>query len=282
MAEALPAFDEARSAAAALDASGEPIETRFTPLHLERRYLWTARGFAMMCAVQASLTLVMFLALAEIGARSPYRPYYVNFAVADPPVQRRRTVSSYDEDLFLLLVEQTVVRRYVLLRESVVPDVVEMERRWRDTDGIVSTMSTPGVFREFRRTIADPTVDVLEDPDAAFERFVNIRSSANTSADLSAWRVEYEVSQQAAEPDAIPEIRCYEVDLLVEYDPGRFEEKTAYEVSFGGMTFDRLEVNPAWQTNPLGFTIAEYGPPREITQATENCGEGLTMRGANR
>ena len=74
----------------------------------------------------------------------------VEVAPLDVSRSRKTGVLTLEEKML----DEMMVRYYLEMRYSLIPDLKEMERRWGD-GGIVASLSAPTVYREFRAQVGD-------------------------------------------------------------------------------------------------------------------------------
>ena len=112
----------------------------------ERRYLWIARVFAIFSAVSLCTNIVLLIAISNLLPLNRVEPYYLTFYNKGDQVvkvsESIRNKKIYD------VIEESLVREYVQLRHTVVPDPEEMERRW-SSGGLLRWISDDGVYRAF-------------------------------------------------------------------------------------------------------------------------------------
>ena len=118
----------------------------------ERRYLWTARAFAIVFVVSFITNIIMLMALFSLVPLVRVQPYELIFSdkntqtVAVQPLQADKTV--------LNGISESMIRQYVTARHSITSDPDEMAYRW-GANGIVRQLSTDNIFASFSRS---PTI----------------------------------------------------------------------------------------------------------------------------
>ena len=103
----------------------------------ERRYLWTARAFAIVSAVALCVNLVLLLAIVHMMPLKRVEPFLLTF-------QNKADQDMSAEDI----ISEAMIRQYVLLRNTMISDVDEMSFRW-GPDGPLRWMSSAQVYNQF-------------------------------------------------------------------------------------------------------------------------------------
>ena len=112
----------------------------------EKRYLWTARAFAIITAVSLCCNVVLMLAIAQVMPLYRVEPFLLTFQNKEEQVYNIQPIKGRMEDE--KAITETFVRQYVLLRSSFDREIPEMEARWMP-GGAVQEMSSPAVYSEF-------------------------------------------------------------------------------------------------------------------------------------
>ena len=201
----------------------------------EKRYLWTARAFAIITALSICCNIVLILAIFQVLPLYRVEPFLLTFQNKSEQVYNIQPVRS--ELRNRKAITEVFVREYVLLRSTFSRDVAEAEARWMP-GGPIQEMSTNKVYQEFLDNIANKAINIIRNQ--GLERSVKILS-VNELAD-GVWQVEYETRDMY--PDSVsPEIGYWTASLNVGY-----RRKT---VKHG----NRLK-------NPVGFTVGRYALSR--------------------
>jgi len=206
-------------------------EEVFVANNNEKRYLWTARAFAVVTAISLCCNIVLLLAIAQVIPLFRVEPYLLSFQNKEEQVYN---IIPYSEDLTAnKSVTEAFVRSYVLQRSTIVNDETEMEIRWLP-GGQIQEMSSSAVYDEFVNKTAKRALDLVRQK--GLQRKVNILTVNELGQGL--WQVEYETSDMYPSSVA-PEINYWTASLRVTY-----RKKS---VKFN----DRLN-------NPVGFTVTRY------------------------
>lgn len=197
----------------------------------ERRYLWTARAFAVITAISICCNIVLVLAVFQLIPLYRIEPFLLTFQNRQEQVYNIIPARGNMEDE--KAITETFVRQYVLLRSSFDTDIYEMEARWAP-GGPVQEMSSPSVYAEFLEKTANRALQIIRE--RSLVRSVRILSVNELGRGL--WQVEYET--QDMYPNSInPDINYWTASMRIQY-----RRKVA---KYG----ERLD-------NPIGFTVTKY------------------------
>lgn len=94
----------------------------------EKRYLWTARAFAIITAISLCCNIVLILAIMQVLPLYRVEPFLLTFQNKEEQVYNIQPIKGRMEDQ--KAITEVFVRQYVLLRSSFDRDVQEMEARW--------------------------------------------------------------------------------------------------------------------------------------------------------
>ena len=201
----------------------------------EKRYLWTARAFAVVTALSLCCNIVLILAIFQVLPLYRVEPFLLTFQNRSEQVYNIQPITN--ELRNRKAITEVFVREYVLLRSTFSSDVAEVEARWMP-GGPIQEMSDNRVYQDFVDNVAKKAVDIIKNQ--GMERSVKILS-VNELAD-GVWQVEYETRDMY--PDSIqPEISYWTASLNVGY--------RRKSVKYG----ERLK-------NPVGFTVVRYALSR--------------------
>ena len=201
----------------------------------EKRYLWTARAFAVITALSLCCNVVLILAIFQVVPLYRVEPFLLTFQNLSEQVYNIQPITV--ELRNRKAITEVFVREYVLLRSTFTSDVAEVETRWMP-GGPIQEMSTNQVYQDFLDNVAKKAISIIKNQ--GMTRDVKILS-INELTD-GVWQVEYETKDMY--PDsAEPEVSYWTASLNV-----GFRRKT---VKHG----DRLK-------NPVGFTVIRYALSR--------------------
>lgn len=204
----------------------------------EKRYLWTARAFAVIVAISLCCNVVLLLAIAQLVPLNRVEPFLLTFENKEEQVYDITPLGNMIEQK---AITEVFVREYVLLRSAFVNDVKEMEARWTD-GGQLQEMSSPGVYQAFLEKTAKRALNEIKTK--GLIRVVRIMTINELGRGL--WQVEYETRDMYADSTS-PQISYWTATLKV-----RYRKKT---VKYG----ERLN-------NPIGFTVESYSLSRNKTR----------------
>lgn len=196
----------------------------------EKRYLWTARAFAVIVAISICCNLVLMLAIMQLVPLNRVEPFLLTFENKEEQVYE---ITPLPNMIDQKAITEVFVREYVLLRSAFVNDVKEMEARWTD-GGQLQEMSSPSVYQAFLEKTAKRALNEIKTK--GLIRVVRIMTINELGRGL--WQVEYETRDMYADSTA-PQISYWTATLRV-----RYRKKT---VKYG----ERLN-------NPIGFTVDSY------------------------
>lgn len=198
----------------------------------ERRYLWTARAFAIVSAVALCVNLVLLLAIVHLMPLKRVEPFLLTFQNKDEQVVKIRPLAKdmAAEDI----ISEAMIRQYVLLRNTMISDIDEMSFRW-GTDGPLRWMSSVQVYNQFAKTVKDWLSRIKLE---GLTREVRIESVVRNQ---NIWLV-YIVTRDMLPEAEEPAISRWRIRLSIKYFA-----KDQKEVKY----IDRLK-------NPLGFAVDGY------------------------
>lgn len=197
----------------------------------EKRYLWTARAFAIIMAISLCCNVVLILAIMQVMPLYRVEPFLLTFQDKQEQIYKIQPISGNMEDQ--KAITEVFVRQYVLLRSSFSRDIPEMEARWLP-GGPLQEMSSSAVYSEFLDKTAKRALEIIRQRNLM--RDVKILSVNELSRGL--WQVEYETRDMY--PDsARPEVNFWTASMRISY-----RQKS---VKYG----ERLK-------NPVGFTVTRY------------------------
>ncbi len=198
----------------------------------ERRYLWTARAFAIVSAVALCVNFVLLIAIGNMMPLKRVEPYLLTFQNKEEQVVKIQPLSKNlaAEDV----ISEAMIRQYVLLRNTMVSDVDEMAFRWGQ-EGPIRWMSSNAVYNQFAKTIKDWLSRIKLE---GLTREVRIESVVRNQ---NIWFV-YIITRDMLPEAEEPAISRWRIKLAI-----RFFAKNQNEVKY----IDRLK-------NPLGFAVEGY------------------------
>ena len=221
--------------AAARNVAAKSNEELFVANIAEKRYLWTARAFAVVTALSVCCNIVLILAIFQVLPLYRIEPFLLTFQNRSEQVYNIQPITT--ELRNRKAITEVFVREYVLLRSAFNNNISENEARWMP-GGPIQEMSTNKVYQDFLDNVAKKAISIIKSK--GMERAVKILS-VNELAD-GVWQVEYETRDMY--PDsAQPEISYWTASLSVAYR----RKVVKYD--------DRLK-------NPVGFTVTRYALSR--------------------
>lgn len=197
----------------------------------EKRYLWTARAFAIITAISLCCNIILILAITQVLPLYRVEPFLLTFQNKEEQVYNIQPIKGRMEDE--KAITETFVRQYVLQRSSFDRNIPEMEARWMP-GGPIQEMSAPAVYSEFLDKTAKKALDIIRT--RSLMRNVRILTVNELGSGL--WQVEYE-TQDMYPDSAAPEVNYWTASLRVAY--------RRKSIKYG----ERLK-------NPIGFTVIRY------------------------
>lgn len=201
----------------------------------EKRYLWTARAFAVITALSLCCNIVLLLAIFQVMPLYRVEPFLLSFQNQEEQVYNIMPITT--ELRNRKSITEIFVRDYVLQRSAFSRNLETVDTRWR-AGGAIQEMSTPQVYQDFLDNVAKKAINMIRDK--GMERKITILSINELSDNI--WQVEYQAEDTY--PESVkPEVSYWTASLTVGY-----RRKT---VKYG----ERLK-------NPLGFTVIKYALSR--------------------
>lgn len=176
----------------------------------EKRYLWTARAFAIITAISLCCNIVLILAIMQVLPLYRVEPFLLTFQNKEEQVYNIQPIKGRMEDQ--KAITEVFVRQYVLLRSSFDRDVQEMEARWMP-GGPVQEMSSSAVYTEFLEKTAKKALDLIRA--RSLQRNVRILTVNELGRGL--WQVEYETQDMYPDSPA-PEVNYWTASLRIAYN----------------------------------------------------------------
>jgi len=227
--------EQTRSAMAHQSAVRQNInqsEESFVVNASEKRYLWTARAFAVVTAISICCNLLLLLTIANILPLYRVEPYLLTLTNKEEQVYR---IIPYSKDMeSQTSITETFVRQYVLLRTTLLPDVEEMQSRWQN-GGDLQEMSSPIVYQEFLKVSGNKLMQRMKQDGLTS----NVKIITVNEIEKALWQVEYSVDYYLPSSYTPKTIR-YRATMRIQYVPRRVQYK------------ERLK-------NPVGFKVIQYG-----------------------
>lgn len=203
----------------------------------EKRYLWTARAFAIVFAVSVCCNFILTYVIISLVPLYRVEPYLFSFSNKEEQIYNIQPVSNIYDYKYLT---EIFVREYVILRNSFVNDVDEMKRRW-GTESTIREMSSAGIYDSFRKEFADKAIEQIRKYNITRDiKIVSVAEVVGKGGEdgRTWWQVEFRVEDMMPEYET-PRVSTWLASVQILY--------RAKRVKFG----ERLK-------NPLGFTVVSY------------------------
>lgn len=205
----------------------------------EKRYLWTARAFAIIFGVSLCCNMILLYVIVAITPLYRVVPFLMSFEDKSEQIYKIIPVNNIYDQKYLT---EIFVKEYVLLRNSFVNDIDEMELRWGPNSQI-REMSSPSMYDKFYNEYAKQTIEQIRQHDIT--RNVKIASVTEVGGAQGEpwWQVKFRVEDMTPSLET-PRISNWVASIKIKY--------RAKTVKYG----ERLR-------NPLGFTVLDYRQLRE-------------------
>ena len=190
----------------------------------EKRYLWTARAFAIITAVSLCCNIVLLLAIAQVIPLYRVEPFLLTFQNKQEQVYNIQPVNRDMEDE--KEITEVFVREYVLLRSSFNRDIPEVEARWMP-GGMIEEMSSPAVYKDFVENTANRALELIR----TRQMIRDVRIMTVNELGSGIWQVEYETRDMYPDSKA-PEINYWTASLKVGYRSKRVKFKGKTRAAF--------------------------------------------------
>ncbi len=198
----------------------------------EKRYLWTARAFAVVTAISICCNLILLMTISNILPLYRVEPYLLTLSSKENQVYR---IVPYSRNMdSQKSITETFVREYILLRTTLLADVEEMESRWQN-GGDLQEMSSSIVYQDFLKNTGRKLMQRMKQDGLTS----NVKILTVNEIEEGTWQVEYSVDYYLPSSYKPRTIR-YRASLKVQYQPRRVQYK------------ERLK-------NPVGFKVISYG-----------------------
>lgn len=197
----------------------------------EKRYLWTARAFAVVTAISICCNFILLLTIANLLPLYRVEPYLLTLSSKDEQVYN---VIPYTRNMETQkAITETFVSKYILIRTTLLSDIEEMESRWQN-GGDLQEMSSAKVYQDFVNSSGRKLMQRMKQEGLTSM----VKLLTVNEVDNGVWQVEYLVDYflpTSFQPKTIK----YRSTLKVQYQrrPVQFKE--------------RLK-------NPTGFKIVSY------------------------
>ena len=200
----------------------------------EKRYLWTARAFAVIFAISVCCNIILTFTILNTIPLYRVEPYLLSFADKNEQIYRVEPVRKLKQFKYIT---ELMVREYLILRNSFTADVTEMEQRW-GPQGDVREMSSPRIYSEFKKEFADAALELIRQYGVTRDVKILSINYITRGKEGHLWQVEFRTSDMAPTYET-PRISEWVAHIGIRYVPKR-------------VTFNkRLK-------NPIGFTVTHY------------------------
>ena len=175
----------------------------------EKRYLWTARAFAIVTALSICCNIVLILAIYQVLPLYRVEPFLLTFQNRAEQVYNIQPIKGGLRNQ--RAITEVFVREYVLLRSAFERNIPEMEARWMP-GGTIQEMSAANVYQDFLDNTAQKALNIIRT--RGLVREVKILSVNELSNGI--WQVEYETRDMYPDSEK-PEVNYWTASLNVGY-----------------------------------------------------------------
>ena len=214
----------------------------------EERYLWMARAFSLVALLALVADIFMIIALSGLNPLVRVQPFYIQAQSKEHQVVS--IVRPSKEELSSKVLQESLIREYLLARFGVSSDLKEMEERW-GLDGPVFAMSVPSVFQDFDLNEARKTLEQAQEDGLTRDVRIDVVSQQEDYHNgTSVW---------------VAQIETIDMSQKVS-DSFSSRWRVTMEV-----TFQADGKNRVWSQrlkNPLGFKVTKFGRKRISENAT--------------
>ncbi len=204
-------------------------------------YLWVSRFFILTAAISMMFLVLASLSLFRLAPMVTVEPFLLSTQGESDHIVRNEAISQDMSSKDQLL--EMFIRQYVVLRNTIINDPVEMRSRWM-SGGMLNYLSAPGVYNEFGRVTKTIWETIFKQ---VLVREVEIISVTRQGGSRSAvWKVDFKTYDLYNEQGKTQQQQ--ETTLRVRYWTASI---TAYFIPERAFIVPRL-------INPLGFTVTRY------------------------
>lgn len=202
-------------------------------------YMLISRFFVLMTILSMTFMVLMSLALFRLAPRVTVDPLLLVHNSSSEDIVSSETIAQDMPSRDALM--KMYLRQYVMLRNTIIHDRLEMQSRWM-AGGMVHFLSSPAVYNEFGAPLAAQWEQIISQP---ITREVEITSITRQGGDRSSF---YKVDFKTFDLPNVQGTRASAENIKIQYWTASITAKFIPERAF---SFYRL-------INPLGFTVTRY------------------------
>ena len=201
-------------------------------------YLWVSRFFIVTAVISIGFMVASSLSLFRLAPMVSVEPFLLINQNETKGIVRNEAILQDMVSKEKLL--QMHIRQYIILRNTIINDEIEMRTRWM-SGGMVNFLSSPNVFRAFGRNTSAMWDEIFSQK---IMREVEIISlSRQGGANSSVWKIDFKtydlINGENSGGSSTVRVRYWTASLVAMFVPDR-----AFITS-------RL-------ANPLGFTVTRF------------------------
>lgn len=212
------------------DVLGPYPTERDVPALEGRRYLWTARAFAIGLFLSLLLNVTLGFAVASLSPLVRVEPMLLTIRSKDQQIAR---VEPFERGTHgFELMTEVLVRDYVMTRNAILDDETEMRTRW-GSGGLLARRSSQEEYLRFAKSMEKTYQQLVE---RKVTRTVDVKSVSKIADGY--WQAEFVTTDYDELDQVILETR-WVASMTVTYLPQEISWEDRY-------------------MNPLGFTVTAY------------------------
>lgn len=204
-------------------------------------YLWVSRFFILTATVSMVFLVLASLSLFHLAPTVTVEPFLLINQSESENIVRDEAISSDMASKDRML--EMFIRQYVMLRNTIINDPIEMRTRWM-SGGMLNYLSSPEVYNEFGEATKKIWSAIFRQ---VLVREVEIISVVRQGGSRSAvWKVDFktydlqnESGSNQTQQEATLRVRYWTASVTAQFVPER--------------SFMSLRL-----VNPLGFTVTRY------------------------
>lgn len=210
-----------------------PTEVHVPSLE-NRRALWTARAFAIGMFLSLAVNIALGFALAALEPwEKRIQPMLITVKSKTDQIMR---VEPFEKDVKgIELLTESMVRDYIVNRESIIIDDKIMENIW-GPKGYIYWRSTPAVYKVFKKQLPE----YKKRFEKQLHRDVEILAMEKIpSAKQETWSIKFKTIDINDKSNEIAEIKTFRATLSLDFSKKRVSHSERF-------------------MNPIGFVVTKY------------------------
>lgn len=209
----------------------------------QKYYLWVSRFFIATATVSMIFLVLASLSLFRLAPMVEVEPFLLISQSESDNIVRKEAITadmqSQSKDKLLKM----FIRQYVILRNTIINDPIEMRSRWM-SGGMVNYLSSPKVYTSFGNATKSVWSEIFRKVMVREVEIISISRQGGSRSPI--WKVDFktydlynESGKTQAQQETTLRVRYWTASLAAYFIPER------------AFVFSRL-------INPLGFTVTRY------------------------